>query len=304
MKRWHARFLLGAFASATLALTACAPTTTGDRLGSAARPSGPALWKVSDEDTTIYLLGTIHALPEGVPWYEGRVANALGTSQALVTELPVNALSDPASQAYVSKVAILPPNKRLREFLTDDQRLRYEKALATLELKSDTFDSYKPWFAATTLSMLPLMKAGYSPEQGVEQVVAQKASPSIARDALETLAFQMDAFDKLPMDSQVAFLMATADGVDQIVPTHNALVQDWANGDAEKIAELMNSGLTDPILAESLLFARNRNWAEWIAKRLDTPGTVFVAVGAGHLAGQKSVQDYLSTRGIVAERVK
>ena len=304
MKRWHSRFLFAALSSVSLVLAGCTPATADNRPGTAARPAGPALWKVSDKDTTIYLLGTVHALPEGIPWYEGRVATALGASQTLVTELPEHAMSDPASQAYVSKVAILPPNKRLREFLTEDQRLRYEKALASLELKSDTFDSYKPWFAATTLSILPLMKVGYSPEQGVEQVVALKAPPSIARDALETLAFQMDAFDQLPMDSQIAFLMATVDGMDQIVPTHNTLVQDWTNGDAEKIAELMNSGLTDPVLAEKLLFARNRNWAGWIANRLNTPGTVFVAVGAGHLAGEKSVQDYLATRGIVSERVK
>ncbi len=304
MKRWQSRFLLAALSSVSLALAACAPTTGENRPGAVTQPAGPALWKVADSDTTIYLFGTVHALPAGVPWYEGRVATALGSSQTLVTEISAQALNDPASQAYVSKVAILPPNKRLREFLTDDQRLRYEKALASLELKSDTFDSYKPWFAANTLAVLPLMKAGYSPEQGVEQIIAQKASPAIARDALETLAFQMDAFDQLPMDSQIAFLMATADGMDQIVPLHNGLVQDWANGDAEKIATLINSGLTDPILADRLLFARNRNWAEWVANRLNSPGTVFVAVGAGHLAGEKSVQDYLAKRGIVSERVK
>jgi uncharacterized protein YbaP (TraB family) len=57
-------------------------------------------------------------------------------------------------------------------------------------------------------------------------------------------------------------------------------------------------------VAEALLYSRNANWAEWIDTRLDEPGTVFIAVGAGHLAGAKSVQDYLAQKGITVARVK
>ena len=52
-----------------------------------------------------------------------------------------------------------------------------------------------------------------------------------------------------------------------------------------------------------LLFNRNANWAKWIKARLDNPGTVFIAVGAGHLAGPKDVQDQLETLGIKTQRV-
>ena len=58
------------------------------------------------------------------------------------------------------------------------------------------------------------------------------------------------------------------------------------------------------VLAEALLYARNDRWAEWIDTRMDSPGTVFVAVGAGHLAGAKSVQDYLTARGFTVDRVQ
>ena len=49
---------------------------------------------------------------------------------------------------------------------------------------------------------------------------------------------------------------------------------------------------------------RNERWAEWVARRLETPGTVFVAVGAGHLAGEVSVQAMLAERGLATERVQ
>ena len=59
-----------------------------------------------------------------------------------------------------------------------------------------------------------------------------------------------------------------------------------------------------PILTERLFYARNANWAAWIDDRLDTPGSVFMAVGAGHLAGEKSVQDYLAERNISVTRIQ
>ncbi len=82
------------------------------------------------------------------------------------------------------------------------------------------------------------------------------------------------------------------------------MVDEWLEGDADGLAALLNEGLTDPVLAEALLYARNDRWAEWIDTRMDSPGTVFVAVGAGHLAGAKSVQDYLTARGFTVDRVQ
>ena len=57
---------------------------------------GPALWKVADDDTTVYLFGTIHALPEGKDWYSGTIAKAFDASGELVTEIPAGAENDPA----------------------------------------------------------------------------------------------------------------------------------------------------------------------------------------------------------------
>ena len=99
--------------------------------------------------------------------------------------------------------------------------------------------------------------------------------------------------------------MSTVDNLDKLVPQLDEMVAAWSVGDAEKLAVLMNDWLKDdPTLAERLLYGRNRNWAAWIDDRLDRPGTVFLAVGAGHLAGAQSVQDALARRGIESVRVK
>ena len=69
-------------------------------------------------------------------------------------------------------------------------------------------------------------------------------------------------------------------------------------------AMIKESAESDPVLADRLFYNRNANWAGWIDERLDAPGTVFMAVGAGHLAGEKSVQDYLAQRNITVTRVQ
>jgi uncharacterized protein len=84
----------------------------------------------------------------------------------------------------------------------------------------------------------------------------------------------------------------------------DGLVAKWSSGDIDGLAKLMNEGLTDPELYDKLLTQRNANWATWIKERMAKPGTVFVAVGAGHLGGKTSVQKLLKKQKLKAKRVK
>ncbi len=309
--------LLLASALGSLALQGCA-TPVSDTVAAAApagatvpaappapaERTGPALWKVADADTTVYLFGTVHALPQATDWYSGPIANALGRADELITEIPNSATTDPASQQMVMAKAMLPADASLRTLLSDDDRNSYEAALTGLGMPPGAFDRFEPWFAGMTLAILPLMKSGYSAESGVELSIDKLAPESAARGSLETLDWQIDMFDTLPEQSQISFLMASADNIDQIAPLMDRMVAEWLEGDADGLAELMNMGLTDATLAEALLYDRNASWAGWIDDRMDSPGTVFLAVGAGHLAGKRSVQDYLAERGFTVERVQ
>lgn len=300
-----------ALTAGTLLVTLQACTTVAEDIApvavvepTPAAPAGPALWKVADEDTSIYLFGTVHALPEDIDWFSGPVAEALDSSGTLVTEIPSGFEQDPALQQTVMSLAMLPADESLRDQLDPQQRASYEAAITSLDLPVGAFDRFEPWFAGVNLAMLPLLKAGYNPESGVEKIVESRAPAAATRDALETADFQLGVLDKLPLQSQVDFLIATTDMIDEVVPMMDQLLTEWVEGDTEQLGELMNANLADPVLAEALLYSRNRNWTDWIDERLDTPGTVFMAVGAGHLAGTNSVQDYLEARGMTVTRVQ
>ncbi len=267
-------------------------------------PVGPALWKVADEDTTIYLFGTVHALPKDVAWLKGNVEQALASSDTLVTEIKTDENTPAEMQKIILAKGVLPEGTTLRSLLDDNQKAAYEQAMTKLGLPVSAFDRFEPWYASMMLSMLPLLKQGYSPDSGVEKVLVAKGGDARKRGELETVQYQLSVFDSLPMDSQIAFLTEAANQVDTIKSTLDEMIADWLKGDADGLAKLMNEGLSDKVLADRLLYARNRNWADWIDNRLKTPGTVFVAVGAGHLAGKHSVQDALAAHGLTAVRVQ
>ena len=264
---------------------------------------GPALWKVADEDTTIYLFGTVHVLPAGIEWYDDTIAEALNGSDIVVTEIPMDEASNATLTQLTMTKGVLPPGTTLRSLLTPEQTATYEAALAKLGAPPAAFDPFKPWMAGLTLSLLPLMQQGYNPESGVEKVLLGKVADK-PKGALETAEFQLGIFDSMPQDAQITFMMEAATGIDEVKPMLDRMVAEWVKGDADALAAVMNEGMSDPAVAEALLYSRNANWAEWIDARVDEPGTVFIAVGAGHLAGAKSVQDYLAEKGIAVARVK
>ncbi len=279
------------------------PATQTAAATPAATAKGPALWKVADADTTIYLFGTVHVLPPALEWYDTTIADALTGSDIFVTEIPMGPASEAANGQLALQVGALPEGTTLRSLLTPEQTVTYEAALAKLGAPPAAFDQFKPWLTGLTLSVIPLMQQGYTPGAGVEKVLLSKIGDK-PQGALETAEFQFGIFNGMDQASQVTFMMEAAEGMDEVAPMLDRMVTEWAAGNPDQLAAVMNEGLTDPAVAEALLYSRNANWAEWIDSRLDTPGTVFVAVGAGHLAGAKSVQDYLAQKGISVTRVK
>ncbi|AKH41546.1 hypothetical protein FHS61_002034 [Altererythrobacter atlanticus] len=300
------RIAATSIAALSIAFTgACSTSEGGPAAITEVRPAGvapgPALWSVSDEDTTIYLFGTVHALPKDVDWFDGKVERAFNASDELVTEIDLGDAA--ASSQALAAAGMLPPGQKLRELMTEENRRQYEEALVALGLPVEALDRLEPWFAAMTLTLLPLMKDGFQTETGVEFSLGNKAGEKKKRGALETIDDQIQLFDSMPMEDQLTFLDETVETVPKAGSTLNAMIAEWLEGDADDLADLLNAEMTDPALYARLLTNRNAHWADWIKKRLDQPGTIFIAVGAGHLAGKGSVQDQLRQRGLEVDRI-
>jgi uncharacterized protein len=264
----------------------------------------PALWVLKDEDTTIYLFGTIHILRSNINWFDGQIKSAFEGSSEVVLEL-LDADDPKFAQVMLGMArdkSGVPLTKRMK--LADANA--YKKAMVGLGVPYTAFEGYRPWFVSVALSLIPTQRAGFDPNSGVEAVLKAQASKNgKALVGLETGIEQIGFFDKMSDDLQIAMLNGSVKDIPNATKNLDQLVDSWVKGDVKRLAKLMNAGMQEtPEVGKILLTDRNARWAGWIDKRMEKPGTVFLAVGAGHLAGKGSVQDFLKSRHFTVSRVK
>ena len=272
---------------------------------SQAKPIRPALWKVSDADTTIYLFGTIHLLPKDLAWQSPKIAAAIKRSQGLVLETVMD--KDPQKiGAIMAKLGMSPDLPPLLDRVPADKRAALQKVVTKSGVPLAVLDRFESWAAALTLASAGMRDLPVSPEYGAEATLSRQfATASKPVTGLETPAQQLGYFDSLPEAAQRKFLVSIAEDDSSAKAEFDAMIAAWGSGDVKKIALTFDDELKlSPELTEVLLKQRNRNWAAWIGERMRKPGTVFLAVGAGHLAGSGAVTELLAARGLKVSRIQ
>ncbi|HEY9130542.1 MAG TPA: TraB/GumN family protein [Dyella sp.] len=280
------RFVAVLLLSLTLAAPACAK---------------PLLWAVRQGNTTIYLFGTVHLLPSDTDWMSDKLSAALDRSQRLSIELIDD---DPATVIPLVRKYGRDPAHPLSSKLRASDRAKLKLAVATANLPGgeEALEPMRPWLAALTLTVAPLVQAGMDPNQGVDkQLKARMIAAGKPVDGLETAEQQLRILADMPEPLQLDMLRETFHDVEEGPKKLLELVDAWKNGNTQAIARIESVELqkTSPELYKSLIVDRNKAWARTIAERLrnSTGGTSFIAVGAGHLAGPDSVQRQLEAMG-------
>jgi uncharacterized protein YbaP (TraB family) len=281
-------------------------TTAVAQPAAAASSAHPALWEVSDPDTTIYLFGTIHLLPDNYQWRTRTIDKALSKSQALVVETIVDQKNPQALAAVLAQMGYsqgLPP---LAMRINPAKRAELEAAIAKSGIPRPVFDRMETWAAAFTLLGVQFREVGLEGQNGVEETLRSAfAASGRPIGQLETNAQQLSFFDTLPQDAQRALLEGSIGAPQSMGKDFSEMLRGWAAGDVQSIAATFNRDLSDsPALMDALLKRRNVNWSRWIEQRLAQPGTIFLAVGAGHLAGPDSVQALLERDGYRVKRLQ
>jgi len=238
----------------------------------------PAMFVVRDQDTTIYIFGTFHALDGQSNWLSGNVQTAFEGSQELILETLV-----PRHPSFPSVAA---------------------PALAGFGVTASG-----SFLATTRLAISAGQSRGMNVANGADMVLRHIAeSEGKPVDGLETFDSQLRMFARIP--SALAprarpAALPTDDGTDapDLSSTMSDLQSAWKRGDQTMFVRMLDEFRRSSPDAYRVMFTeRNARWADWIAARLRTPGTVFVAVGAGHLVGKDSVLVRLAEHGIESSR--
>ncbi|GAC1584934.1 MAG: TraB/GumN family protein [Sphingomicrobium sp.] len=289
---------------ALLGLAAAAGCITAD-----AKPASqvrPALWRVSDPDTSIYLFGTFHLLPSGYRWETPAISDAVAKSGQLYVETLIDDKHPEKLAAELGRLGYsdgLPP---LANRIDPALRPQLAAAIKASGIPAGYFDKMKTWAAAFTLVGTQFRSLGLKGEAGVEPALRQEfetAGKPVGE--LETNSEQLGFFNTLSLPAQRAFLEGAISAPEKVRGEFAEMLASWSRGDVAGIARSFNSDLADsPELKAALLARRNANWTRWIEQRMQQPGTLMVAVGAGHLAGDESVINMLQTQGYKVTRIQ
>jgi uncharacterized protein YbaP (TraB family) len=270
-------------------------------------PAGahPAMWKLADADTTIYLFGSFHLLPKGLAWRTPAFDRALGSSDVLVLEI-ANLDDQMAIAQTLMTLGISPGLPPLAERVPAEKRDALKAMIAESGIPDALLDRMETWAAGLMLTGVEFKRLGLDPDSGVERTLgaAWKANGKPV-EGLETAEQQFGFFDRLSEDSQRKFLVALLDTPDKSKREFAEMLTAWETGDVDGIARSFDDETQmSAELREALMKQRNARWSEWLKARLDKPGTVFVAVGAGHLAGSDSVLRLLAANGLKVTRLQ
>jgi hypothetical protein len=297
---------LGAALLAGLSLAGTAAAQTDY----AAIEASPALWSISDEDSTVYLFGTVHILPPELTWRTPAVDAALDDAEIVYFE--ADAVSPDAQaqmQSLIPQLGLNEPGVTLSSLISDQAKAHMatiaERIGAPPQVLAQQMDPLKPWLASLTLAVLQIQAGGYDPASGVEYKLTADAQESgKAFGYFETAEEQLRFFADMPMETQLAeFEIGIAEMVEN-PDMLTELVQAWAAGDMATLDRVFNEDMREASAAlyQTLIVERNQNWIPQIEAALASDQDAFVAVGAGHMPGESGVIALLEANGHAVTR--
>ena len=265
-----------------------------------AQPGKLFLWEAVGEKGKVYLLGSIHLAREDLYPLDEVIESAFTESETLVVEVDLNQLDEGAFQLQALGAGIYGDGRTLESELSSDALGKLQSFLKERGVPFGPFSVMKPWLVAISITAMETLRLGYKTEFGIDKHFLDRAEREDKPvSALESADFQIRLLSDFSEKLQVLFLTQTLDDVARIPDVVDELISAWKQGDAKTIEKLILEAANDARvkpLYDKFFYRRNVNMATKIASLLDSGGSWFVVVGAGHLVGDDGIIRLLSDR--------
>jgi uncharacterized protein YbaP (TraB family) len=267
--------------------------------------AAPALWKVSDEDSAIYLFGSVHLLPPGLEWRTPRFDKVVSKVERVYFETDISVEAQVAIAPLSYELGFNRDGRLLSERIGPELTDQLRDVAHAYNIPMPLLLTMQPWMAATTLSLGGLTHGGYDPLLGVDQILGAEI-PSDRHGYLETPEQQIGFLAGGTEDEQIEMLRATIVSMDIMTSEIDDMVEVWMDGNPEAVGEIFMSQMGDmgEGMAQRLIDQRNHDWTDQIAAMLQRNESTLLIVGAGHLVDDISVVRLLEARGFTSERVQ
>ncbi|MCM3741861.1 TraB/GumN family protein [Oceanobacillus luteolus] len=274
-------------------------------------PDGPGgfLWKVENDDTTVYLQGTIHVGTEDLfPMHE-TIENAYKEADIIVPEIDLNNLNPIEMQNIMMELGTFQDGTTIEDHLSEESYEALDAFFTEQGIPLGLMKTYQPWLLSSFVQQLLLEELGYT--EGVDEYFlsrAEKDGKEII--ALETAEEQFHVLASASLQYQIQMLEESLVRSEEFNESMQELLQAYMEGDADKmledaLAEEAQMTEEDEAFMEALNDNRNYNMAEQIVGFLeqDDGQTYFVIVGALHYILEPHIISILKDEGYVVEHI-
>ena len=275
------------------------------------------LWKVSDSNSSIYILGSVHLADSSIYPLDTVIEEAFNRSAELAVEID---MSDPSILQEIAVqtagLGMLPDSMSLEKMLPDSLNNAIDSLCLLWGLPLNTFSRYKPWAATMTLLSLAIMRMGYDSDLGVDYHFLRRAHHTGKKIvSLETVEEQVWALTGEGVSNSLGifYLKTSIQEMAELEAYVEKLMDAWKSGDDSLLAVAMEMESKEGNAADSSLqkqitdniyTERNHRMAERLTAFLAEDRKIFVVVGAAHLAGKDdNVLDLLRRRGFTVEQL-
>jgi uncharacterized protein len=287
-------------------LNGCAQKTKAKPAGSSG-DENTLLWKISGNglEKPSYLFGTIHMLCKDDAGLSDNLRSAIANADDVYLEIDLDNMLEMLT--VMSKMK-MKGDTTLKDLLSkeDYDKVKNHFDQAGSMLPFSMLETYKPILAASLLeqSSLPCDK-----NTAMEQEIMAEAKKNNKKiKGLETMSYQAEVLDAIPYKMQAEQLVTYIDNAKKGDTTSShefsELLNAYRQQDLKKLESLMmkdEAGIS--AYADLLLYNRNRNWIDKMKQIL--PGhSLLIAVGAGHLPGEKGVINLLKKAGYTVSPVE
>lgn len=258
-----------------------------------------AVWSIKGSRNTVYLAGSVHALPRDGAALPAELERAYQDADIIVMEVDLDDLDPLEGVQFVAENGTLPADRTLADVVGAQRYAGIAKLAEELGLPEVALARLEPWAAAMVLTQFALMKSGYDPQLGIDMQITARARADNKRvDGLETIIDQLGIFDTRSLEDQIKFLAATTDEAANMEQDLARLVTAWRAGDLKGLErEFDEERAHAPALYDALLGDRNRKWLPQIQALLDDEQDYLVLVGALHFVGRDSLLTLLTRAG-------
>ncbi|MEO6611226.1 MAG: TraB/GumN family protein [Chitinophagaceae bacterium] len=286
MKKWSAGLLLS-----LVSITAFAQEN---------KENNTLLWKITGNgiEKPSYLFGTIHMLCADDAVLSSNMQKVIRGCDEIYFEVDMDNWFEMLGAMNKMKMK---GDTTLKDLVSEED---YKKVKDYFDRKGSmlpfsVLETYKPMLAASTLEQASLPCDNTAM---MEQVIMQEAKENKKKiKGLETMSYQAGVLDSIPYKLQAEQLVSYIDGInngdDKEDKQLKEMFEAYKKQDLQKLEAMMVE--TDAGMAgftDIMLYHRNQNWVKKL-KTLLNDKALLIAVGAGHLPGEKGVISLLRKEG-------